>query len=50
MAEFWVLFFAEEDVVLVNEIAKIHNVPKEIVEKEYKEMLERIKNEVQNKA
>lgn len=50
MAEFWCLLFAEQDVALIGEIAKIHKVPKEIVEQEYKAMLERIKNEVQNKA
>ena len=39
-------FFGEEDKVLVDEIAKIHKVDKEIVEKHYKKMLENIKDEV----
>jgi hypothetical protein len=50
MAEFWAFLFGEKDGVLVGEIAKAHNVPKEIVEQEYKAMLERIKNGVQDKA
>lgn len=44
------LFFPEKDGIHVDEIAKIHNVPREIVEKHYKIMLEGIKNEVQNKV
>lgn len=39
-------FFGEEDSVLVSEIAKLHKADKEIVEKYYKEMLEKIKDEV----
>lgn len=41
-------FFGEADAVLVDEIAKAHKVDREIVEKYYKEMLENIKNEVQD--
>ena len=39
-------FFGEEDKVLVDEIAKVHKVDKEIVEKHYKKMLDNIKDEV----
>ena len=39
-------FFGEKDAVLVDEIAKIHKVDKTVVEKHYKEMLEKIKDEV----
>ena len=45
--DWWVLLFGEKDNVHVEEIAKIHKVPKEIVEKHYKIMLEGIKNELQ---
>ena len=41
----WFLF-GEKDSVLVAEIAKAHNLPKEVVEKHYKEMLEGINNEL----
>ncbi len=40
-------FFGEKDSILVEEIAKIHNLPKELVEKHYKGMLEGAKNELQ---
>ena len=40
------LFFGEKDVILIEEIAKLHKVDKEIVEKHYKEMLEAIKKDV----
>ena len=33
--------FGEKDVVLVEEIAKLHKLDKEVVEKYYKEMLEK---------
>ena len=47
----WGLFlFGEKDSVLVEEIAKIHNLPKDLVEKHYKEMLEGAKNELQAKT
>ena len=39
-------FFGEEDKVLVDEIAKVHKIDKEIVEKHYKKMLDAIKDEV----
>lgn len=43
----WALFFfGEKDAVLVDEIAKEHKVDKAVVEKHYKEMLEKIKDEV----
>lgn len=46
----WGLFlFGEKDSVLVDEIAKTHKLPKEVVEKHYKTMLEGIENELQNK-
>lgn len=48
MGSIWVYFFGEKDEVLVNEIAKIHKIDKEIVEKHYKEMLEAIKKDVQD--
>lgn len=43
----WLFFFGEKDVVLVEEIAKLHKVDKDIVEKCYKKMLEEIKKDVQ---
>ena len=46
MGWFGVYLFGEKDAVLVDEIAKIHKVDKEIVEKHYKKMLENIKDEV----
>ena len=43
----WSVFlFGEKDAVLVDEIAKAHEVDKAVVEKHYKKMLEEIKNEV----
>lgn len=46
MGASWVFFFGEKDVVLVEEIAKLHKVSKEVVEKHYREMLEKIKKDV----
>lgn len=43
----WLFFFGEKDLVLIEEIAKIHKVEKEVVEKHYKEMLKAIKEDVQ---
>lgn len=44
----WFSFlFGEKDEALVEEIAKLHKIDKEIVKKEYKVMLERVKDEVQ---
>ena len=39
-------FFGKQDSILVEEIAKLHKVDKEIVEKHYKEMLAAIKKDV----
>lgn len=39
-------FFGEQDVVLIEEIAKLHKCDKELVEKHYREMLEAIKRDV----
>ena len=50
MGGFWVFFFGEKDEVLVKEIAKAHNVDKEVVEKHYKKMLEGIKDELSVKV
>ena len=47
MGAYFILFFPEEDTVHVEEIAKLHNVPVEIVDKHYKEMLKAISDEVQ---
>ena len=41
MGAWLLLAFGEKDVVLVEEIAKLHKVDKEVVEKYYKEMLEK---------
>lgn len=46
MGDFGWLWFGEADKVFIEEIAKHHNVPVEIVEVYYKKMLENIKNEV----
>ena len=43
----WFLFFGEKDSILIEEIAKLHKVEKEVVEKHYKEMLKAIKEDVQ---
>lgn len=40
-------FFGEADVALIAEIAKIHKVSKDVVEKHYRKMLEAVKHEVQ---
>ena len=39
-------FFGEKDSILVAEISKIHEFPKEVVEKHYLAMIEGIRNEV----
>ena len=41
-------FFGEKDTIIIEEIAKIHKVDKEIVKKFYKSMLEGIQNEIEN--
>ena len=45
MGAIWVFFFGEKDEVLVEEIAKLHKVDKELVEKYYKEMLKNLEKE-----
>ena len=45
MGMFSVYFLGEEDSVLVEEIAKLHNVDKAVVEKHYRKMLEALKGE-----
>lgn len=50
MGSWGILFFPEMDGVHIKEIAKIHNVPADVVEKHYKVMLKGIENEVQNKV
>lgn len=47
MAAYWIFLFGEADTVHVEEIAKLHNLPVEIVKKHYEAMLEAIKNELQ---
>ena len=44
MGAIWIFFFGEKDEVLVEEIAKLHKLPKEVVEKYYKAMLEEIES------
>ena len=41
MGAWFLLAFGEKDLVLVEEIAKLHKLDKEVVEKYYKEMLEK---------
>ena len=45
MGAFGIYFLGEEDSVLVEEIAKLHNVDKAVVEKHYRKMLEALKGE-----
>ena len=40
--------YGEKDTMIVEEIAKEHKVSVEIVAKHYKEMLEKIKNEIKD--
>jgi DNA-directed RNA polymerase specialized sigma24 family protein len=47
MAPYWVFLFGEEDEIHVEEIAKIHKIPVEIVKKHYEAMLEAMRNELQ---
>lgn len=47
MGRWGFLFFGEKDNILVEEIAKLHNVSKDVVAKLYKNMLEGIKNEIE---
>ena len=45
MGAWWIFFFGEKDEVLVEEIAKLHKVSKDTVEKYYKEMLKKLEEE-----
>ena len=45
MGAFGFYFLGEEDSVLVEEIAKLHNIDKAVVEKHYRKMLEALKGE-----
>lgn len=46
MGLLWLEIFGEKDTAICEEIAKEHKVDIEVVEKYYKEMLEKIKNEI----
>lgn len=46
MGLFFLQSFGDKDTMIVEEIAKEHKVDVKIVEKHYKEMLEKIHNEV----
>lgn len=46
MGLFFFQGFGNEDTMIVEEIAKLHKVNVEVVEKHYKEMLEKIHNEI----
>ena len=48
MGAIFVFLFGEKDLVLIEEIAKLHKVEKEVVEKHYKLMLDAIKDDVQD--
>jgi hypothetical protein len=50
MGRMGLLFFGEKDRIIIDEIAKMHNLPKEVVEKHYVKMLEEVKNDVQVKT
>lgn len=51
MGRIGVYFFGQEDSILIEEIAKLHKVSKEVVEKYYNKMLEEMsKDELQNKT
>ena len=45
MGVFGFYLLGEEDSVLVEEIAKLHNIDKAVVEKHYRKMLEALKGE-----
>ena len=49
MGAWWILFYGDEDEDLVTDIAKVHKIDRETVEKHYRKMLEDIKNEIKNK-
>ena len=48
MGSWGLFFFGEADSVLVEEIAKCHKLPVEVVEKHYKEMLNNIAIDVKS--
>lgn len=48
MGFFFFQAYGEKDTAIVEEIAKLHKVDVEVVAKHYKEMLEKIKNEVKD--
>lgn len=50
MGSIWIFFFGEKDEVLVEEIAKAHKMPKDLVEKHYRKMLDGIKGDLQGKT
>ena len=45
MGAWFVFLFGEKDSVLVREIAKLHKLDEEVVEKHYKEMLKAIEDD-----
>jgi hypothetical protein len=49
MGAWWILFYADEDNDLVNDISKLHKVDRYIVEKHYRKMLDSINDEIKNK-
>ena len=50
MGSIWIFFFGEKDEVLVSEIAKAHKMPKDLVEKHYRKMLDGIRNDLQTEV
>lgn len=48
MGRLGLLWFNEDDMAIIKEIAKLHGVSIDIVKPYYKEMLENIKYEVEN--
>lgn len=47
MGLFFLGAFGDKDKMIIEEIAKLHKLEIEVVEKHYKEMLEKIKNEAE---
>lgn len=47
MGFFFLGAFGDKDKMIIEEIAKLHKLEIEVVEKHYKEMLEKIKNEAE---
>ncbi len=50
MGRWGLLFFGEKDRIIIDEIAKMHDLPKGVVEKFYAKMLKEAKDEVQTKT